>query len=359
VPHPESLVPTSNYDYGLPEEAIAQAPIEPRSAARLLVGAGLTGDGDATHSTMADLALLLRPGDVLVVNETSVLAARLPLRKQTGGQVEVLLLEPDAESEARWEALVRPGRRLRRGSLLFEDDRREPVVEVGPTIAGGRRLVRLLDPSVIERAGTMPLPPYFHGRLDDPNRYQTVYAAPGELGARSSAAPTAGLHFTPPLLDSCRRAGAEVHRVDLAIGIDTFRPITAASVEGHLMHSERYSVPEETLAACQAAERVVAVGTTSVRALEAAAASGVLAGRTDLFIRGEYPFRLVDVLITNFHMPRSSLLVLVEAFAGPVWRDLYATALAEGYRFLSFGDAMIVRRRSVSSEPSRVGEVSR
>ncbi len=135
-------------------------------------------------------------------------------------------------------------------------------------------------------------------------------------GARSSAAPTAGLHFTPELLDSCRKAGAEVLRVDLAIGIDTFRPITAASVEGHLMHSERYSVPEETLAACLAAERVVAVGTTSVRALEAAAASGVLAGRTDLYIRGEYPFRLVDVLITNFHMPCSSLLVLVDAFAG-------------------------------------------
>jgi S-adenosylmethionine:tRNA ribosyltransferase-isomerase len=351
-------LPTSSYDYGLPEEAVAQAPAEPRSAARLLVGARLTADGGVTHSTMADLPVLLGPGDVLVVNETSVLAARLHLRKETGGQVEVLLLEPDAASESWWEALVRPGRRLRRGTLLFEDDRREPVVEVGPTLTDGRRLVRLLDPSVIERAGALPLPPYFHGRLEDPNRYQTVYAAPREPGARSSAAPTAGLHFTPELLDSCRKAGAEVLRVDLAIGIGTFRPITAASVEGHLMHSERYSVPEETLAACLAAERVVAVGTTSVRALEAAAASGVLAGRTDLYIRGEYPFRLVDVLITNFHMPRSSLLVLVDAFAGPVWRDLYTTALADGYRFLSFGDAMIVRRRRGSSEPSKVGEVS-
>jgi S-adenosylmethionine:tRNA ribosyltransferase-isomerase len=211
----------------------------------------------------------------------------------------------------------------------------------------------MLDPSVIERAGTMPLPPYFHGHLEDPNRYQTVYAASQEAGKRSSAAPTAGLHFTPELLDSCRRAGAEILRVDLAIGIDTFRPISAASVEGHVMHSERYSVPEESLAACRAAERVVAVGTTTVRALEAAAASGVSEGRTDLYIRGEYPFRLVDVLITNFHLPRSSLLVLVDAFAGPVWRDLYATALAEGYRFLSFGDAMIVRGRTARSEVSR------
>ncbi len=345
-------VPTQAYDYGLPEGAIAQEPVEPRSAARLLVGPGLTADGEITHSTMRDLPGLLRPGDALVVNETSVLAARLHLRKETGGQVEVLLLEPSSSGDARWETLVRPGRRVPQGTMLFEEDRREPVVEIGPTIGDGKRVVRLLDPSVIERIGTVPLPPYFHGHLDDPGRYQTVYATTREAGARSTAAPTAGLHFTPELLDSCRRAGAEIVRVDLAIGTDTFRPITVDAVEDHVMHSERYSVPEETLALCRRAERVVAVGTTSVRALEAAAGSGLLSGRTDLYIRGGYPFRLVDVLITNFHLPRSSLLVLVDAFAGPVWRDLYTTALTEGYRFLSFGDAMIVRRRAARSDSS-------
>jgi S-adenosylmethionine:tRNA ribosyltransferase-isomerase len=357
----EEDVPTSAYDYRLPEEAIAQEPVEPRSAARLLVGPGLTAAGGVTHSTMAALPALLRPGDVVVVNETSVLAARLRLRKETGGQVEVLLLEPTGSQGTDWEALVRPGRRLRQGTRLYADDPADPVIEIGSTIADGRRVVRMLDPSVIERVGTLPLPPYFHGHLEDPNRYQTVYATPREPGARSSAAPTAGLHFTPELLDSCRRTGAEIVRVDLAIGTDTFRPISAASVGGHVMHSERYSVPAETMAACRAAERVVAVGTTSVRALEAAAASGVLAGRTDLYIRGEYPFRVVDVMVTNFHMPRSSLLVLVDAFAGPLWRDLYATALAEGYRFLSFGDAMIVERQSrpPSGPPRRGPGVSR
>ncbi len=352
VPHATG-VSTSAYDYDLPEDAIAQEPIEPRSAARLLVGPGLTPDGTLAHSTMAGLPALLCSGDVLVVNETSVLAARLHLRKATGGQAEVLLLEPSGRGTSCWVALVRPGRRLPPGALLFEEDGTVPVAEVGARQADGRRLVRLIDPSVIERAGTVPLPPYFHGHLYDPDRYQTVYAAPREPGSRSSAAPTAGLHFTSELLESCRAAGAEIVRVDLAIGLDTFRPITAATVEDHVMHSERYSVPAETLAACEAAERVVAVGTTSVRALEAAAATGALTGRTDLYIRGEYPFRLVDVLVTNFHVPRSSLLVLVDAFTGPIWRDLYGVALAEGYRFLSFGDAMVVKRRRLASGAAR------
>jgi S-adenosylmethionine:tRNA ribosyltransferase-isomerase len=158
------------------------------------------------------------------------------------------------------------------------------------------------------------------------------------------AAPTAGLHFTPELLAACAGAGAVLARIDLAIGLDTFRPVTAPTAEQHVIHTERYSVPEETLAACAEADRVVAVGTTVVRALETAAATGRRRGRTDLYIHGSFPFRVVDVLVTNFHLPRSSLLLLVEAFCGPVWRDLYATALAEGYRFLSFGDAMVVAR---------------
>ena len=190
----------------------------------------------------------------------------------------------------------------------------------------------------------MPLPPYIRQKLEDPERYQTVYAAHRDVGERSAAAPTAGLHFTPELLESCRRAGAAIVRVDLAIGLDTFRPVSAPTAGAHVIHSERYSIPPETMAACAAADRVVAIGTTSVRALESAAATGALSGRTRLFIHGDYSFEMVDVLVTNFHLPRSSLLLLVESFCGPVWRRLYATALAEGYRFLSFGDAMVVGR---------------
>jgi S-adenosylmethionine:tRNA ribosyltransferase-isomerase len=221
------------------------------------------------------------------------------------------------------------------------------VVEIGEPLGGpddSRRSVRLIDPVVIERSGIMPLPPYIHHRLDDPERYQTVYAADLDPGDRSTAAPTAGLHFTPELLDACREAGAEVVSVDLAIGLDTFRPITAPTPAEHVIHRERYRVPAATMDACAAAERVVAVGTTVVRALESAAATGRLSGRTDLFIYGDHTFRVVDVLVTNFHLPRSSLLLMVEAFCGVEWRQLYAAALADGYRFLSFGDAMVVGR---------------
>ncbi len=339
------------YDYRLPESAIAQRPTEPRSAARLLIGPGLGGAPGTRHPTVADLPRLLGPGDVLVVNDTRVLPARLSLRKRSGGRAEVLLLEPIGASNDVWEALVRPGRRLPDTTPLYEPGAvpdTGPVVEVGPVLGGaddGRRVVRILDPSVVERSGAMPLPPYIRWPLADPERYQTVYSGTRPLGDRSTAAPTAGLHFTGDVLGQCAAAGATVARVDLAIGLDTFRPVTAATAEEHVIHTERYSVPEETMAACAAARRVVAVGTTTVRALESAAATGRLAGRTDLYIHGDYPFSVVDVLVTNFHLPRSSLLLLVEAFCGPVWRQLYATALDEGYRFLSFGDAMVVGRR--------------
>ncbi len=241
--------------------------------------------------------------------------------------------------------MVRPGRRLPTSTLLYEEGGSDPVVEIGAGRSDGVRLVHLLDPSVVERIGRVPLPPYFHGHLDDPARYQTVFSVARSRGERSSAAPTAGLHFTPELLEACRGAGAEVARLNLSIGLATFRPISTGTVEAHRIHSERYEVPPETMEACRSADRVVAVGTTAVRALESAASSRALSGRTDLYIHGEYPFRVVDVLITNFHQPRSSLLVLVEAFAGPLWRELYASALADGYRFLSFGDAMILERR--------------
>lgn len=323
------------FDYSLPPDAVAQTPVEPRDAARLLVS--LDAAAPPAHRRARDLPELLGPGDVLVVNETRVLPARLHLRKATGGAVEVLLLEEVDGAE--WQALVRPGAKVRPGTtLLAADD--TPVVEVGGRVGDdGRRSVRLLaDPFGY---GRVPLPPYITAPLDDAERYQTVYATrPGSV-----AAPTAGLHLTEDVLDRCRARGVRVATVELVVGLGTFRPITAERVEDHVMHSERYAVPEATMAACEAAERVVAVGTTTVRALESAAAGGGLEGRTSLFVRGDYDFKVVDVLLTNFHLPRSSLLVLLDAFVGARWRALYETALAEGYRFLSFGDAMLVGRR--------------
>jgi S-adenosylmethionine:tRNA ribosyltransferase-isomerase len=348
--------PMAAYEYELPDEAIAQVPVEPRSAARLLVGPGLSGGPGPDHRTVADLPGLLGPGDVLVVNDTRVLHARLTLVRPGGGAAEVLLLEPDGRGGDGWEALVRPGRRLPAGTRLAETAAGPAVVEVGGPVGDGpdgRRHVRLLDPGVVERSGTVPLPPYLRAGLADPDRYQTVFAGPRALGDRSAAAPTAGLHLTPGVLDACRDAGAAVARVDLAIGLDTFRPVTAATAEAHVIHTERYAVPPATVAACASARRVVAVGTTAVRALETAATTGVLAGRTDLYLHGDVRFRVVDVLLTNFHLPRSSLLLLVESFAGPAWRDLYATALAGGYRFLSFGDAMVVARARPKGPPPR------
>ncbi|HVF32126.1 MAG TPA: tRNA preQ1(34) S-adenosylmethionine ribosyltransferase-isomerase QueA [Acidimicrobiales bacterium] len=325
------------FDYHLPEEAIAQQPTEPRSAARLLVD--LDAARPPRHATVADLPGLLEPGDVLVVNETRVLPARLGLRKPTGGAAEVLLLE--REPAGTWTALVRPGRRLAPGTTLVAADG-TPVVRVGPPVDGdGTRRVELLaDPA---DHGTVPLPPYIREPLADPGRYQTVYARTDG----SVAAPTAGLHLTTEVLDALRLNDVAVHTVDLAVGLGTFRPLAGDRLDDHRMHEERYAVPAATLEACRAAAgRVVAVGTTTLRALESAARpGGTLEGRTDLFIRPGFDFRVVDVLMTNFHQPRSTLLVLLSAFAGDErWRARYAEALAEGYRFLSFGDAMLVSR---------------
>ena len=317
----------ADYDYGLPEAAIAQEPIEPRDAARLLVAL----DEDTVDRTVADLPDLLEPGDLLVLNDTRVLPARLHLRKRTGGHAEVLLLR--AVDGDWWEALVRPGRRLPPGTVLGDP----PLVEVGE-VRGDVRVVRLLgDPW---SRGEMPLPPYIHVPLADAERYQTVYAA----RPASVAAPTAGLHLTADVLDRCRARGIGIAKLELVVGLDTFRPITVDDPSDHAMHEESYRIPAATWAACSAARRVVAVGTTTVRALESAAASGELEGRTDLFIREGFAFQVVDVLMTNFHLPRSTLLLMVEAFAGRRWRDLYRTALGRGYRFLSFGDAMLVGR---------------
>jgi S-adenosylmethionine:tRNA ribosyltransferase-isomerase len=354
------------FDYLLPPEAVAQEPAEPRDAARLLVaggGAGAGAEGGAIeHRHVRDLPDLLQPGDLLVVNDTRVLPARLHLRKPTGGAVEVLLLERDGTG-AWWEALVKPSKKVAPGTVLLAPGDR-PAVEVGDVLEGGRRLVRLLvdpadradradpahsaSPAGLGTIGEVPLPPYITRPLPDAERYQTVYArTPGSV-----AAPTAGLHLSHDVLDRCRARGIERASVELVVGLDTFRPVVVDDADDHVMHSERYVVPAQTMEACRATRaqgsRVVAVGTTTTRALEAAAATGQLEGRTDLFIKGDYPFRVVDVLLTNFHMPRSSLLLLLAAFAGDRWRGLYDTALAEGYRFLSFGDAMLVDRAARS-----------
>jgi S-adenosylmethionine:tRNA ribosyltransferase-isomerase len=347
-------------DYELPEEAIAQVPLARRDAARLLDATPC--DGGVVHRHVSDLPDILAPDDVLVVNNSRVIPARLRLAKPTGGSAEILLLEPESQSPGsqspgsqspgskgpgskgidQWRALVRPGRRLPPGTLLAPEPGGEPVLEVGDRLAEGVRLVRFLSdaPGVMAAHGTVALPPYIRTPLSEPDRYQTVFAdRPGSV-----AAPTAGLHLTPDLLAGCRAKGVAVHTVDLAVGLGTFRPITASSALDHVMHEEAYVVPEETWEACSGASRVVAIGTTTMRALESTAASGELTGRTGLFIRPGYRFSVVDLLMTNFHQPRSTLLLLLEAFAGPRWRDLYQLALGEGYRFLSFGDAMVVAR---------------
>ena len=327
----------SSFEYDLPAGAVAQTPVEPRDAARLLVATDPSGA--VQHLRVADLPDLLEADDVLVVNRTRVLPARLLLRKPTGGHVEVLLLEPEGDNGS-WQALVKPGRRLPAGTVLRAGD--DLSIEIGDVLPEGRRTVRVRTSDLmasLSRHGVTPLPPYIHVPLADPERYQTVYGTePGSV-----AAPTAGLHLTEAVLDRCRARGIDVVTVDLTVGLDTFRPVTTERAEDHQIHSERYRVPRETLDACARARRVVAVGTTTVRALESAAV-GAAEGRTSLFIHGDYPFQVVDVLLTNFHLPRSSLLLLLASFAGDRWRELYECALAEGYRFLSFGDAMLVGR---------------
>jgi S-adenosylmethionine:tRNA ribosyltransferase-isomerase len=309
----------SELDYELPPELIAQHPAEVRDASRLLVYERATRA--VRHRVFSDLTGELS-GELVVVNDTRVVPARLPLRLPGGGAAEVLLVERLGEDGV-WEGLARPSRRLRAGQRLGPVELLEPLGE-------GRWLLRLEgDP-----AGETPLPPYITAPLEEPERYQTVYAR--ESG--SAAAPTAGLHFTSELLSRL-----DVERVTLHVGLDTFRPVSAQRLEEHELHGERYSVQPAVWARIQAAERVLAVGTTTVRVLETLARSAPLAGRTNLFVTPGFEFRRVDALLTNFHLPRSTLLALVMAFAGvEVTRGLYGLAIEERYRFYSFGDAMLV-----------------
>lgn len=332
----------ADFDYTLPEDRIAETPIEPRDAAKLLVD---RGSDEPDHRHVSDLPDLLQPGDLLVINETRVIPARLRLRRATGGAAEVLLLEPYDADRRTWEALVRPGGKLAVGEILEADG--VPLVRMGErTPAGDTFWVELVgddDPVVLlDRHGEMPLPPYISERLGDPERYQTVFARePG-----SAAAPTAGLHFTSALFERIAAAGIGVATVELVVGLDTFQPISTENPLDHPMHTERYRVPPETTLACRDAGRVVAVGTTAVRALESAARSGDSSGRTDLFIHRGFDWQVVDVMMTNFHLPKTTLLMMIDAFVGPRWRTLYDTALAGDYRFLSFGDAMLLDRHA-------------
>ena len=331
----------ADFDYDLPADQIAQTPIEPRDAARLLVDRGAAAP---EHRHVRDLPELLGDGDLLVVNETRVIPARLRLHRATGGAAEVLLLEPvDGEQHA-WEALVRPARKLRAGEQLFGADG-VAVVEVGRRRPAGDTftVARLGGPDPLQtlaRYGEMPVPPYITTALEHPERYQTVYASP----PGSAAAPTAGLHLTPQVLRMLDDRGIETARVELVVGLDTFQPVSESDPREHLIHTESYRVPADVLHRAREARRVVAVGTTAVRALETAASTGKLEGRTDLFVHRGYEWQLVDLLMTNFHLPRTTLLMMVDAFVGPRWRRLYADALAAGYRMLSFGDAMLLDR---------------
>ncbi len=310
---------TAELDYDLPADLVAQTPPERRDASRLLVWR--RSAGTIEHREFSELPEVLG-GELVVLNDTRVVRARLRLARESGGAVEVLLLESCGDDGV-WEGLARPSRRLRAGERLGPVELLEPL-------GHGRWLLRLEG----EPDGDVPLPPYIHVPLRDRERYQTVYAR--EAG--SAAAPTAGLHFTDALL-----ARVEHVRVTLHVGPDTFQPVTAARLEDHRLHGERYSVEPQAWRRVAEAERVLAVGTTAVRVVETVARTGELEGRTALFVTPGFAFRRVDALLTNFHLPRSTPLALVMAFAGvEETRELYRVAISERYRFYSFGDAMLV-----------------
>ena len=346
---------TSDFDYVLPESSIAQTPAEPRDSSRLLVLH--RANGEIKHHIFRDIGDYLHPGDLLVLNQTRVIPARIYARKETGGRVELLLLR--RRDELTWEALV-GGKGLRVGKSMKVEY--GPHVEIVELLDGSERLIKFSEPiePYFSRVGHVPLPPYIHEKLTDPERYQTVYARkPG-----SAAAPTAGLHFTPRLLEELQAQGVKIAYVTLHVGLDTFAPVTEDSPEEHVIHSEWCELPQETADLInetkQAGGRVVAVGTTSVRTVESAASpqsptlaphasAGVsnqrspYSGPTSLYILPGYQFKVVDAMITNFHLPKSTLLMLVSAFAGRERiLETYQTAIQEGYRFYSFGDAMLI-----------------
>jgi len=339
------MLTVSEFDYDLPEALIAQTPVEPRDSSRLLVVNRETGA--LQHKSFFNIVDFIKPGDLLVANDTKVIPARLiGKRADTGGRVEVFLLH--RQSQDIWEVLVKPGKKMRPGQqVVFDETLRCEVKDV--TEYGGR-IIRFhyegLFETVLDKLGETPLPPYIHQKLADPSRYQTVYAR--DRG--SAAAPTAGLHFTPELMDKVRAKGASFAFITLNIGLGTFRPVRIENIAEHVMHREFYSVSPETAELIrrtkQQGGRIVAVGTTAVRTLESAAAGGKLesgSGWSELFIYPGYDFKVIDALITNFHLPQSTLLMLVSAFAGKEnMLAAYREAVRLQYRFFSFGDAMFL-----------------
>ncbi len=338
---------TTDFDYDLPESSIAQTPAEPRDSSRLLVLHRYTGALE--HRVFRDVTEYLRVGDLLVLNQTRVIPARIYARKETGGRVELLL--PRRRDTLTWEALV-GGKGLRVGKKLRVEH--GPEAEIIELLEGAERIIKFSEPiePYFSKVGNVPLPPYIHEKLSDPERYQTVFARePG-----SAAAPTAGLHFTPGLLEELQAKGVKIAYVTLHVGLDTFAPVTEDNPEKHTIHTEWCELPQETADLVnetkQAGGRVIAVGTTSVRTLESAAVFqsqvghdqlSSFIGPTSLFILPGYQYKIVDAMITNFHLPKSTLLMLVSAFAGrEKILETYRTAIKEGYRFYSFGDAMII-----------------
>ena len=348
----------SEFDYDLPEELIAQTPIEPRNASRLMV---LDPQEETIeHAHFYDLKKFLVPGDTLIFNDTRVMPARLiGHRELTGGKVEVFLLRRiDGDT---WETLVKPGKKAQIGNVIcFSEELSCEIVE--HTDFGGR-IVKFryegIFEEILDRLGETPLPPYIHEKLADKERYQTVYSK--EEG--SAAAPTAGLHFTKEQMQELKEMGVHLGFVTLHVGLGTFRPVNVDKIEEHVMHKEYYCISDETAelinATKAAGHRVIAVGTTSIRTLESAAtAKGEITGKsgwTEIFIYPGYEFKIVDAIITNFHLPKSTLMMLVSAFAGiePI-RAAYRHAVAERYRFFSYGDAMLLERSDIASGASTV-----
>lgn len=349
---------TSDFDYHLPESSIAQTPLEPRDSSRLLV---LHRDtGTLEHRIFREVGEYLKPNDLLILNQTRVIPARIFARKPTGGKIELLLLR--RRDLLRWEALV-GGKGLRLGSKVWVDD--GPEATIVEFLDGAERLLLFSEPiePYFPKVGHVPLPPYIHEKLSDPERYQTVYARdPG-----SAAAPTAGLHFTPRLLDELQTQGVRLAYVTLHVGLDTFAPVTEENPKQHKIHTEWCELPQETADAInqtrEVGGRIIAVGTTSVRTLETAGRYSKLdnsdvadirianteyrispfTGPTSIYILPGYEFKVVDAIITNFHLPKSTLIMLVSAFAGrEKILETYETAIREGYRFYSFGDAMLI-----------------
>jgi S-adenosylmethionine:tRNA ribosyltransferase-isomerase len=323
---------TSELDYELPRELIAQKPAEPRDSSRLMVVD--VEKGTVAHHVFRDFPRFLGSGDALVLNETKVLPARLLARRTSGGQVELLFLR---DLGGPWEVLARPSRRLRRGTVLLAGRDELRIVR---SLGGGHWVVEGRDVrGAMERSGRMPLPPYIQPTGEAERAYQTIYARnPG-----SAAAPTAGFHLTERVLSEVERVGVEIARVTLHVGTGTFSPVRAKKLEEHRMHAEHYSVPEDAARAVENAGRVVAAGTTVARTLETWASSGEREAESRLFVYPGYEWRVVDALLTNFHLPRSTLLAMVMSFAGKeLVREAYRVAVEERYRFYSFGDAMLL-----------------